>query len=155
MASRAANVVAAATAGSVTSPSSAGGVKDRKKSAHWTDSDTSELLNVLLRYNNDRTIDNGFRPEVWEEASAILESAVNMGGAKTPEACKSRWQRLQRDYKAVRDLEEFAGFTWDRNEHRLKASEQAWDAAGKVSPVSDHSVHTKGRLAVHHRGAAV
>ena len=58
-----------------------------------------------------------------------------MGGAKTPEACKSRWQRLQRDYKAVRDLEEFAGFTWDRNEHRLKASEQAWDAAGKVSPV--------------------
>lgn len=69
--------------------------KDRKKSAHWTDNDTEALVNVLLRYKDSgRTPDNGFRPEVWKEASLVLERATFIGGPKTPEACKSRWQRV-------------------------------------------------------------
>lgn len=71
-------------------------VKDRKKSAHWTDSDTETLVNILLRYKDTgRTPDNGFRPEIWKEASLVLEKSTFMGGPKTPEACKSRWQRVR------------------------------------------------------------
>ena len=70
-------------------------LKDRKKSAHWTDADTDTLVNVLLRYKDTgRTADNGFKPEVWREASNRLEGATVIGGPKTPEACKSRWQRV-------------------------------------------------------------
>jgi hypothetical protein len=77
----------------VSGPSSP--ARDRKKSAHWTDNDTESLVNVLLRYKDSgRTPDNGFRPEVWKEASLVLERSTFIGGPKTPEACKSRWQRV-------------------------------------------------------------
>jgi hypothetical protein len=70
-------------------------IKDRKKSAHWTDNDTETLVNILLRFKDTgRTPDNGFRPEVWKEASLVLEKSTFIGGPKTPEACKSRWQRV-------------------------------------------------------------
>lgn len=69
--------------------------KDRKKSAHWTDTDTDTLVKLLLRYKDSgRTADNGFKPEVWREASRLLEGATFQGGPKTPDACKSRWQRV-------------------------------------------------------------
>ncbi|KAK4683897.1 hypothetical protein P7C73_g6314, partial [Tremellales sp. Uapishka_1] len=106
--------------------------KDRKKSAHWTDVDTQKLIQVLLRHkDNGRTADNGFRPEVWREASGLLEGVPYMGGPKTPDACKSRWQRLQRDFKAAKDMEAYPGFTWDRTTHRLSATQETWDAAEK------------------------
>lgn len=121
------------TGGGSSSPPGQAGSKDRKKSAHWTDSDTEVLINVLLRHRETgRTTDNGFKPGVWDEASGLLERTMYMGGPKTPDACKSRWQRLQRDYKVVRELEALRGFSWDRNQHRLHASEEAWEAAEKV-----------------------
>jgi hypothetical protein len=112
----------------VSSPSQGG--KDRKKSAHWTDNDTDTLIGVLLRHRDSgRTSDNGFKPEVWDEASALLERAHYLGGSKTPDACKSRWQRLQRDYKFARQLQSYPNIAWDRNEHRLVGNEAAWEAA--------------------------
>lgn len=115
----------------MSSPS--GGGKDRKKSAHWTDADTEILIGVLLRHRDSgRTSDNGFKTEVWDEASELLQRTHQMGGFKTPDACKSRWQRLQRDYKFARELEALPGFAWDVNAHRLSASEAAWEAAEKV-----------------------
>jgi len=121
--------------------------RDRKKSAHWTDNDTESLVNVLLRYKDSgRTPDNGFRPEVWKEASLVLERSTFIGGPKTPEACKSRWQRvrlylsskeradeqIQRDFRAAKEIEEMPGFRWDRQEGRLIASQEAWKAAEAV-----------------------
>ncbi|OCF77622.1 hypothetical protein I204_01616 [Kwoniella mangroviensis CBS 8886] len=106
--------------------------KDRKRSAHWTDSDTETLVNLLLRYKDSgRTADNGFKPEIWEEASLLLEGNTYMGGPKTPDACKSRWQRLQRDYKAAKDMEAMPGFSWDRTTNRLFASAECWINAEK------------------------
>ncbi|KAK8853360.1 hypothetical protein IAR55_004064 [Kwoniella newhampshirensis] len=116
----------------MSSTSSEPHLKDRKRSAHWTDSDTETLVNLLLRYKDTgRTADNGFKPEIWREASGLLESSTYMGGPKTPDACKSRWQRLQRDYKAAKDMEAMPGFTWDRNTHRLSATPAAWENAEK------------------------
>jgi hypothetical protein len=81
----------------ISSSSSDPPAKDRKKSAHWTDADTDILITLLLRYKDSgRTADNGFKPEVWREASGMLEGTTFMGGPKTPEACKSRWQRVSR-----------------------------------------------------------
>lgn len=136
-------------------------MKDRKRSAHWSDDDTTVLLNHLLVHRDTgRTADNGFKPEIWREASALLDRAsagldtdhqassstnaaaaaaaaaavaANMGGPKTPEACKSRWQRLQRDFRAVREMEEVKGFEFDRSTWRLKASAEDWAKAEKVS----------------------
>lgn len=127
-------------------------MKDRKRSAHWSDDDTTVLLNHLLAHRDTgRTADNGFKPEIWREASALLDrasagldtdhhassstdaAAANMGGPKTPEACKSRWQRLQRDFRAVREMEEVKGFEFDRSTWRLKASAEDWAKAEKVS----------------------
>lgn len=69
--------------------------KDRKRSAHWSDSDTDILVEVLLRERDTgRTVDNGFKPEVWKEAARLLENRNFVGGPKTPEACRSRWQRV-------------------------------------------------------------
>lgn len=69
--------------------------KDRKRSAHWSDSDTDILVDVLLRERDTgRTVDNGFKPEVWKEAARLLENSNFVGGPKTPEACRSRWQRV-------------------------------------------------------------
>ena len=69
--------------------------QDRKKSAHWSDQDTEILVDLLLRYKDTgRTPDNGFKPEVWREASGLLQRNNPIGGPKTPEACKSRWQRV-------------------------------------------------------------
>lgn len=105
----------------------------RKKSAHWSDEDTETLIDVLLQHRDSgRTADNGFKPEVWDKAAALLESNANTGGAKTPDACKSRWQRLQRDYKFARQLLTSGyGFTWDNAKHKLHASDQSWAAAEK------------------------
>jgi len=87
----------------VSGPSSP--ARDRKKSAHWTDNDTESLVNVLLRYKDSgRTPDNGFRPEVWKEASLVLERSTFIGGPKTPEACKSRWQRVSLYFNRVMEL---------------------------------------------------
>ncbi|WWC91894.1 uncharacterized protein L201_006843 [Kwoniella dendrophila CBS 6074] len=109
-----------------------GNNKDRKRSAHWTDLDTEQLVNLLLKYKNSgRTADNGFKPEIWEEASLLLENNTYMGGPKTPDACKSRWQRLQRDYKAAKDMEAMPGFAWDRTTNRLSASPECWINAEK------------------------
>jgi hypothetical protein len=94
------------------------------------------LISVLLRHHDTgRTSDNGFKVEVWDEASMLLERNHSMGGFKTPDACKSRWQRLQRDFKFVRELlDVFPGFRWDHTEHRLSASPSAWaEADAKVS----------------------
>lgn len=138
------------------------GVKDRKRSAHWSDDDTTILLNHLLAHRDTgRTADNGFKPEIWREAAALLDrasagldtdhhassstdaaaaaaaaAAANMGGPKTPEACKSRWQRLQRDFRAVKEMEEVKGFEFDRSTWRLKASSDDWAKAEKVSTSS-------------------
>ncbi|BEI84268.1 hypothetical protein CcaverHIS002_0408720 [Cutaneotrichosporon cavernicola] len=105
--------------------------KIRKKSAHWADPDTDLLLEVLLRHREKgRTADNGFEPEVWQEAAKSLESTNGTGGEKTPDACRSRWQRLQREFKFAREyLEERPGFSWDRHKHKLQASEESWAAA--------------------------
>ncbi|WWC64784.1 uncharacterized protein I303_107396 [Kwoniella dejecticola CBS 10117] len=106
--------------------------KDRKRSAHWTDQDTETLVNLLLRNKViGRTADNGFKPEIWEEAAMLLEGNTYMGGPKTADACKSRWQRLQRDYKAAKDMEAMPGFSWDRNTNRLSASPECWTNAEK------------------------
>lgn len=113
----------------------------RKKSAHWSDEDTETLIDVLLQHRDSgRTADNGFKPEVWDKAAALLESNANTGGEKTPDACKSRWQRLQRDYKFARQLlTSGLGFTWDNVKHRLHATDASWAAAEKdVSSCSDH-----------------
>jgi hypothetical protein len=122
--------------GSSVTSSPSGTVKDRKKSAHWTDQDTEVLIGVLLKHRDSgRTSDNGFKVEVWDEASVMLERTHHMGGFKTADACKSRWQRLQRDFKFARELlESSPRFSWDPNEHRLNASDAAWAAAeSKVS----------------------
>lgn len=42
-------------------------------------------------------------------------------------------RKLQRDFKAVKELEMIPGFTWDRTQHKLCASQEAWEAAEKVS----------------------
>ena len=74
-------------------------IKDRKKSAHWTDADTEVLVTLLLGYKDTgRTTDNGFKPEVWREASALLDGSTFVGGPKTADACKSRWQRVSRSH---------------------------------------------------------
>nr|XP_019010507.1 uncharacterized protein I206_04977 [Kwoniella pini CBS 10737]OCF49288.1 hypothetical protein I206_04977 [Kwoniella pini CBS 10737] len=110
--------------------SSSSFTKDRKRSAHWTDQDTETLVNLLLRHKDiGRTADNGFKPEIWEEASMLLEGNTYMGGPKTADACKSRWQRLQRDFKAAKDMEAMPGFSWDRNTNRLSASPECWTNA--------------------------
>ena len=71
--------------------------KDRKKSAHWTEADTSILVTCLMRHKDTgRTQDNGFKPEVWKEAADLVKDMTTMGGPKTPDACKSRWQRVRR-----------------------------------------------------------
>ncbi|OWT37541.1 hypothetical protein J008_05032 [Cryptococcus neoformans] len=106
--------------------------KDRKRSAHWSDSDTDILVDVLLRERDTgRTVDNGFKPEVWKEAARLLENSNFVGGPKTPEACRSRWQRLQRDYRLAKEMEVLPGFSWDHNTHRLSASPEAWMNAEK------------------------
>jgi hypothetical protein len=70
-------------------------LKDRKKSAHWSDADTDILMNVLVRHKDaGRTSDNGFKPEVWREAAGLFERTTFVGGAKSADACKSRWQRV-------------------------------------------------------------
>jgi len=70
--------------------------KDRKKSAHWTEADTAILVNCLMRHKDTgRTQDNGFKPEVWKEAADLVKGSTMMGGPKTPDACKSRWQRVR------------------------------------------------------------
>lgn len=108
--------------------------KDRKKSAHWTDADTEILIGVLLNHKESgRTSDNGFKPYVWREASDLLEGETTVGGPKTAEACKSRWQRLQRDYKAAKEFEAMPGFTWDNVHHKLSATPEVWEAAHKVN----------------------
>lgn len=69
--------------------------RDRKKSAHWTEEDTQVLVDTLMRYKDSgRTQDNGFKPEVWKEAAELVKGSTSIGGPKTPEACKSRWQRV-------------------------------------------------------------
>ena len=74
-------------------------VKERKKSAHWTDADSENLISLLLRYKETgRTGDNGFKPEVWREVSVVLERSTLIGGPKTPEACKTRWQRVSDEW---------------------------------------------------------
>lgn len=70
-------------------------LKDRKKSAHWSDADTDILINILVRHKDaGRTSDNGFKPEVWREAAGLFEGTTFVGGPKTADACKSRWQRV-------------------------------------------------------------
>jgi hypothetical protein len=41
--------------------------------------------------------------------------------------------QLQRDFKAAKEMEALPGVSWDRKNHRLSASQDAWDAAEKVS----------------------
>ncbi|OCF34228.1 hypothetical protein I316_04179 [Kwoniella heveanensis BCC8398] len=106
--------------------------KNRKRSAHWTDEDTDTLVTLLLRHRDTgRTADNGFKPEIWQEAAHLLKARTHVGGPKTPDVCKSRWQRLQRDYKAAKDMQAMPGFSWDRENHRLAASAEAWEQAEK------------------------
>ncbi|WVQ74336.1 hypothetical protein IAR50_003935 [Cryptococcus sp. DSM 104548] len=122
-------------------------MKERKRSAHWSGQDTQILINVLLREKDTRTADNGFPPEVWQEVSGLLMgrnpnmaqdgSELLLGGAKTPEACKSRWQRLQRDYKAAKELSQLPDITWDNTTHRLEAPEHAWQNAAKVYEITN------------------
>lgn len=144
--------------------------KDRKRSAHWSDDDTTVLLNHLLAHKDSgRTADNGFKPEIWRDAAALFTGppgyrrnrqsstatdghaealapaarttlSGNMGGPKTPEACKSRWQRLQRDYRAVREMEDVQGFEFDRSAWKLKASAEDWGKAENVSAVQNPGV---------------
>ena len=75
--------------------------KDRKKSAHWSESDTAILIEYLLQHkDSSRTNDNGFKIEVWKEVSHLLEGTTVTGGPKTPEACKSRWQRVRDSFSS-------------------------------------------------------
>ena len=42
--------------------------------------------------------------------------------------------QLQRDFKAIKELETLPGFAWDRKHHKLSASQDIWAAAEKVRP---------------------
>lgn len=72
--------------------------KERKKSAHWSETDTVILINTLMQHKDSgRTVDNGFKPSVWRIASEALHGVEHVGGPKTPDACKSRWQRVSQN----------------------------------------------------------
>nr|ODN90920.1 hypothetical protein L204_05759 [Cryptococcus depauperatus CBS 7855] len=78
--------------------------------------------------DSGRTSDNDLKPKVWKEIPSLLDGSNFMGSRKTPEACKSIWQRLQRDYKLVNELEMMPRFSWDSKTHQLPASEGTWVA---------------------------
>ncbi|EIW72187.1 hypothetical protein M231_01839 [Tremella mesenterica] len=119
------------------------GKADRKKSANWSDQDTDTLVNVLMRYKDTgRTTDYGFKLEVWQEAAGLLQNSTFVGGPKTAEACKSRWQRIQRDYRAAKEMETMPGVKWDRSTHRLRALPEAWDnAVRQLEPYKYARIH--------------
>ncbi|WVO18481.1 hypothetical protein L204_106198 [Cryptococcus depauperatus] len=103
--------------------------KDCKRLAHWSDKDTSIHISILMRETDSgRTSDNDLKPKVWKEIPSLLDGSNFMGSRKTPEACKSIWQRLQRDYKLVNELEMMPRFSWDSKTHQLPASEGTWVA---------------------------
>ncbi|ORY22385.1 hypothetical protein BCR39DRAFT_562349 [Naematelia encephala] len=115
---------------------------NRKRSAHWTEDDTALLVDLLLRHKDTgRTSDNGFKPEVWKEAAGMLQRTVVLGGPKTAEACKGRWQRLQRDFKAVREMEIIPGFRFDRSTWKLEASAEIWASQTKTDQQRLQKVH--------------
>nr|ODN92584.1 hypothetical protein L203_00863 [Cryptococcus depauperatus CBS 7841] len=82
--------------------------------------------------DSGRTSDNDLKPKVWKEIPSLLDGSNFMGSRKTPEACKSIWQRLQRDYKLANELEMMPRFSWDSKTHQLPASEGTWVATDMV-----------------------
>ncbi|WVN90908.1 uncharacterized protein L203_106153 [Cryptococcus depauperatus CBS 7841] len=103
--------------------------EDCKRLAHWSDKDTSIHISILMRETDSgRTSDNDLKPKVWKEIPSLLDGSNFMGSRKTPEACKSIWQRLQRDYKLANELEMMPRFSWDSKTHQLPASEGTWVA---------------------------
>jgi hypothetical protein len=76
-------------------PASATAVKDLDEGkASWTDTDEDELIQFLI--NNKSTAGDGgnFKNVMWNAAAAHMRKFTTKGGAKTVNACKSKWGRV-------------------------------------------------------------
>ena len=82
----------------------------------------------------------------WTQDAGCLQVEMATGTSKIPQLnCTSSLVgrcvcagdadtlQLQRDFKAVKEMEAQPGFVWDRSTSRLNASQEAWDHAENVS----------------------
>ncbi|KLO10588.1 hypothetical protein SCHPADRAFT_892230 [Schizopora paradoxa] len=98
--------------------------------AKWTLADDQSMLDVLLfaREKGDIASNGHFKMQTWQDVVYTVAASTTAGGRKDVENCKSRLQRLRKDYRAIKSIKEQPGFKWSGEQCMLVASEETWDS---------------------------
>ena len=62
--------------------------------AVWTPEDETALINFLVQHKAEAGDDANFQTAIWNAAAQEMIKHTAKGGAKTAEACKTKWARV-------------------------------------------------------------
>ncbi|KAF8957189.1 hypothetical protein BDZ97DRAFT_1763145 [Flammula alnicola] len=85
-----------------------------KSQAHWSDADTTALIDFL--WSQRATLGDGasFKSTVWTDAATKVNALTRTKGTdKTSSSCKNKWARLKEIYNIIVNIKAQSGFTWD------------------------------------------
>jgi hypothetical protein len=109
---------------------------------------TAEMIEALVEciygvWKDGRASDNGFKKEVWVEASNAVQR-VYRGLPLTIEweKCKNKWTDLKEKWKHWLVLSDQSGFGWNDDTERYEAADYVWDNLNKSHPrIIWHKTH--------------
>ena len=97
--------------------------------AKWTREEVNILVEKLLDAK-DRGLssENGFKSAVWSAIASAFTDPLK----QATRVCESKWTRLKKEYKEVKELREASGFGWDAEGCLPTATDEVWEGIAKV-----------------------
>jgi Myb/SANT-like DNA-binding domain len=105
--------------------------KSRLRSANWTVSQTSLLLKLMKRRQQEQGEEN-FDSEVWEQITAVLNKKSRP--PRKAEQVKMRLKTIKTEFNDYRTCVEKPGWGWDsRRRLPIAPSGKCWEEAIEVN----------------------
>jgi hypothetical protein len=102
--------------------------KGRAAPASVSAADVDTLLEqVKDALDRGQTSENGFKKAIWTPIAAAFNDEL-----RTAATTESKFNRLKKDYKEVKEIREFSGMGWDDVNHLPMAEPSVWKALEKV-----------------------
>lgn len=93
----------------------------------WSTVDCEKLVDTLDELKDGETSEGGFQKGVWKKVADAFDDPL-----KTNKSCKSKYNRLKKEYKEVKTVVEYSGFGWDDINKLPTAITGVWEDIEKV-----------------------
>jgi hypothetical protein len=117
--------------------------QDKASQVKWTEEMTEALVECIYGvWKDGKASDNGFKKEVWIQASEAVMRAYDGPLVIGWDKCKNKWGDLKEKWKHWLNLSEMSGFGWNDEKEKFEAYDYVWERLNKSHPrIIWHKTH--------------